>query len=170
MHLKHLKFYTPLESYWYGGNNFKVFSKVLGLRTDGDLLKLQNIGINIDDHLSARKCMKIYVTSCNFQNNIFRHILGPPSTDKKTDEAVRFTVAQSYYPQEVESCIPFTDLRLKILPPPLFYHWLLGDSEAQLYLHSSFQFKGHDASILDIFGAFWGPINHDRFIFWVFKR
>ena len=105
-----MKFCIPLESYWFGGNNSKVFSKVLGLRTDGDLLKLWNMGIKIDDHLSARRCMKIYVTSFNFQNNIFRHILWPPSTDKKTDEAVRFTVARSYYPQEVESCILFMDL------------------------------------------------------------
>lgn len=164
-----MKFYIPLESYWFRGNNSKVFSKVLGLRTHGDLLKLWNMGIKID-YLSARRYMKIYVTSFNFQNNIFRYILWPPSTDTKTDEAVRFTVVQSCYPQRRKAAFySRICLRLKILPPPLFHHWLLGDSEAQLYLHFSFQFKGHDASILDIFGAFWGPINHDRFIFWAFK-
>ena len=55
--------------------------------------------INTDNQLYARQCTKnfIDVTSLNSHKNIVRHY-DFLSADKKTDEAVTFTLAQRYIP------------------------------------------------------------------------
>lgn len=92
------------------------------------------MGINIDNLLFARKCKTfVYVIAFYFHINTLRYAYTIHATDLKTDEAVRFILAQSFTCSRWEAtlhsqiCILLW-LTYKRVRNPIIYAFLLPNS------------------------------------------
>lgn len=71
-------------------NDSEVFCKILGLRANGDLLKLCKVWIYTDVTDRPRSVSRSLYTWPRLTLKIICCVLWSPSTDRKKDEVVRF--------------------------------------------------------------------------------